>query len=826
MSVAGVVRERVRIKGMHCATCGLTVEKALRSLPGVVEASADPASGEAVLAYDPGKVRFSDVVKAVRAVGYDVVLGEVVLSVPGMASVDDERVVEEALLRVRGVAEVYASHVNKTVVVRFNPEVVKPEDLVEALSKAGYKASLSESREVIKAAEDDRGLLLGGLASIAASVVYYILYVAEKVFGVAAAGEVLPWYGAIAMGLVLAGPGRRFIIGAVRSLRSMTPGMDALVTLGTTSIYLYSLAVTLGLLRGELYYEGVGLIIGFVLIGRYIEARVKKGTGRAVERLARLKPEKAKILKAGRVVEVEVSKVKPGDLVVVSQGERVPVDGRVVRGKAYVDESIFTGEPVPVEKKPGDQVLAGSMVTTGWIHVAATRVSGDTALDRIAKLIAYSQAGKMGVQRLADRISGVFFWIVLGIASFTFAFWSLIGAGFETAVVRAASVLLVSCPCALGLATPTASSAGVGIAARVGILVRNVVAFEKLARATVVALDKTGTLTYGRPRVVAVEVLEGFTPERVLEFAGSAEKWSEHPLARAIIEKHIEALGRGPRDPGNAELLPGMGVYAEVDGHTVVVGNDKLMQGFEVDITPLREAATRWQDRGATVVYVAIDGRPAGVIAIRDEPRPEAREAVEWLKRLGLKVVMLTGDAERTAAAIARELGIDEYRAGMSPDDKAEVVRELQRRGEVVVMVGDGVNDAPALSRADVGIAVANATDVSVEAGDIVLVRGDLRRVPMAVEIARRTYRTIKLNLFWAFIYNVTLIPIAAGALAWAGIALRPELAAAAMAASSISVTSFSYMFSKWTPRLPEREERGETLGEGGAKIAAEAPAH
>ncbi len=822
MSAGQLVRDKVRIKGMHCATCGLTIEKALRSIPGVVEASADPATGEAVVAYEPGRVRFSDIVKAVRSAGYDVALSEVILRVDGMASIDDEKVVEETLLRVRGVAEVYASHVNRTVIVRFNPEVVKVEDLVEALRRAGYKASVSESKEIVAEAEDERKLLVGGLLSVGASVVYYILLIAEELLGIEAAGAILPWYGAVSMGYVLAGPGRRFIIGAIRSLRSMTPGMDALVTLGTGSIYVYSLAVTLGLIRGELYYEGVGLIIGFVLIGRYIEARVKKGTGRAVERLARLKPEKAKVLRARKVVEVDVSEIKPGDVVVVSQGERIPVDGRVVRGRAYVDESIFTGEPVPVEKKPGDQVLAGSLVTTGWIHVSATRTSGDTALDRIARLIAYSQAGKMSVQRLVDRVSGLFFWIVLGIASFTFAFWSLIGAGFETAVIRAASVLLVSCPCALGLATPTASSAGVGIAARVGILVRNVAAFEKLAKATVVAMDKTGTLTVGRPRVVAVEALDGFTPERILELAGSAEKWSEHPLARAIIEKHIEVFGRGPKDPGNAELLPGMGIYAEVNGHTVVVGNDKLMEGFEVDITPLRGKAAEWQDRGATVVYVAVDGRPAGLIAIRDEPRPEARETVEWLKRLGLRVIMLTGDAERTAAAIARELGMDEYRAGMSPEDKAEVVRELQKKGEIVVMVGDGVNDAPALSRADVGIAVANATDVSVEAGDIVLVRGDLRRVPLAVEIARRTYRTIKLNLFWAFIYNVTLIPIAAGALAWAGITLRPELAAAAMAASSISVTSFSYRFSKWTPRIPEKPgERGESEP---AKAAAEAP--
>ncbi|BAA80452.2 cation-transporting ATPase [Aeropyrum pernix K1] len=821
MSGVTLVKEKLSIKGMHCATCGLTVEKALRSLPGVVEASADPVTGEAVIAYEPGSVRLSDVVKAIRSVGYDVVLAEAVIRVPSMSSIDDERVVEETLLKMKGVAEVYASHTNKTVVVRYNPHATKPEEVLEALRKAGYKAEMAEGKSLVEAeAEEERRLLLDGLISITASIVYYILLALERLAGVEAAGAVLPYYGAVVFAIVLLGPGRRFLVGAYRSLKNGTPGMDALVSLGTLSIYFYSLAATLNIIRGELYYEGIGLIIGFVLIGRYIESKVKKGTGKAVENLAKLKPQKARVLRGRREVEVDVSEVKPGDLVVVRQGERIPVDGYVVQGKAYVDESVFTGEPIPVEKKPGDLVLAGSMVSSGWLHISATRTSGDTAIDRIARLIAYSQAGKMDIQRLADRVSGMFFWAVLCIASLTFTAWLFLG-GLETAIIRAASVFLISCPCALGLATPTASSAGVGVAARAGILVRNVVAFERLAKASIVVFDKTGTLTLGMPRVAAVEAVDGYSEKEILELAASAEKWSEHPLARAIIDAYMEVAGRGPEDPDNAEVFPGMGVYAEVGGRSVVVGNRKIMDGFEVDIKTLEKIAEEWQSRGATTVFVAIDGKPAGVIAIRDEPRPEARETVDWLEKLGLKVMMLTGDSEGTARAIARELDIEEYRAGVSPEGKAEVIRELQKKGHVVVMVGDGVNDAPSLARADVGIAVANATDVSVEAGDIVLIKGDLRRVPLAVVISRKTYNTIKFNLFWAFIYNVTLIPVAAGAFAWAGITLRPELAAAAMALSSITVTSISYRLSKWKPRLPgdyetydNKEEKEESKEE------------
>lgn len=823
---ARLTREELGIKGMHCASCALTIEKALKSLPGVTNANVDPVQGRALIEYEEGRVTLGEIVKAVRAVGYDVALDEVILNVEGLRSVDDERLVESVLLSSRGVAEAYASSIDGRVVVRYNPASVSVEKLLEKLRSAGYKATPQKGEAQSARGRDERQLLRQAVLAIAASVSYFAFLVLEKLGVAPWLGELLSWYGALVMAAVIAYSGRDIYRAALRGFLNLSPGMDSLVALGTGAIYIYSLAVTLGLIPGEVYYEGIGFIIGFVLLGRYLEARVKKGTASAVEKLAKLRPQKARVLKGRKEVEVDVSEIKPGDVVVVRQGERVPVDGRVVAGRGFVDESIFTGEPVPVEKKPGDTVLAGTLLISGWLHVAATRVGQDTAIERVARLVAMSQASKMEVQRLADRIAGVFAWIVMGVSAGSFTIWLLLGAPLEKALIHGASVLLVACPCALGLATPTATTAGVGVAAKAGILVRNAASLEKLAKATEVAFDKTGTLTMGRPRVYTVSPASGLTVEAVIEYAGSAEKWSEHPLAKAIIEEHIRLFGRGPRDPEEAEYLPGMGVYAVVSGKTVLVGNEKLMKGFEVDVSPLREAAYALASKGATVVYVAIDGKPAGVVAIRDEPRPEARETVEWLKTLGLKVVMLTGDQERTARAIAAELGIEEVRAGLSPEDKAEVIREMQAKGEKVVMVGDGVNDAPALSRADIGIAVASATEVSAEAGDILLVEGDLRRVPLAVVIARRVYRTIMGNLAWAFIYNVILIPVAAGALSWAGVVLRPELAAAAMALSSVSVTLWSYRLSRWKPTLPgdTAEEAGETGRPAEAAVATAPP--
>jgi Cu2+-exporting ATPase/Cu+-exporting ATPase len=556
------------------------------------------------------------------------------------------------------------------------------------------------------------------------------------------------------------------------------------------------------MIDGEVYYEAAALILAFVITGRYIEARAKHGTGEAVKKLLEMQPQEASILRGGGEVRVPLGEVRVGDVVVVRQGERIPVDGIVVKGKAYVDESMFTGEPMPVERSERDPVYAGSLVTNGWLHIIATRVGSSTTLAQVAKLVSQAQAGKLGLQRIVDRIAGLFTWIIIAIAIATFTIWYLVvGAGFERSLIFMASVLLVACPCALGLATPTAVVAGVGVAARQGIIVRNVVSLERASEVNIVAVDKTGTLTVGKPVAATVIPASGFREDDVLEHAAIAEKWSEHPIAKAILEEYRSRCGRLPRDPDSFESIPGMGIVASLDGESIAIGNSKLMKGFEVNTEELEGEALKLMGEGATVVYVARGSKLLGLVAVSDRIRDGVVEALWDLKRRGLKAIMLTGDKSVTAKAVAAKLGIDDVYAELDPEAKSEVIRELQRKGYKVMMVGDGVNDAPSLSKADLGVAMGTGADVSKEAGDVILVQPDLKKIPILLSIAGKVRRRIYFNLFWAFAYNVILVPIAAGALTPLGITLRPEMAAAAMALSSITVTLSSYQLSRWNPR-------------------------
>ncbi|MDM7274520.1 MAG: copper-translocating P-type ATPase [Thermoprotei archaeon] len=797
-----LVSERLKIVGMHCATCVLTIENVVKGLRGVASVQANLASSEAVVTYDPSRVHLKDIVKAVRSVGYDVYKREVTVSVDNMVSIDDESIVESKLRSLPGVIDVSASHLNKVVIVYVNPETVDAPSIVRALEEAGYKASIASE---VKFEDFGRvelsSMLRWTIISLAVGFALLILFIDHMTLRLVP-GTVFTLLGLLGSTIVLFIPGRRFFIGAYRALRNRVANMDTLVALGTGSIYVYSVAVTLGLIGGDVYYEAAVLIIAFVLAGRYIEARVKQGAGEAVRKLAEMQPQEASVLRWGREVKVRVSDVRVGDIVVVRQGEKIPVDGIIVKGKAYVDESAFTGEPIPREKGERDPVYAGSVVTGGWLHVIATRVGGETTLAQIARLVSQAQAGKLGIQRVVDRIAGWFTWIMIFIALATFTTWYIIaGAGLETSLVFMASVLLVACPCGLGLATPTAVVAGVNVAARGGVIVRNVVALERAGGVDVIALDKTGTITVGRPSVVSIVPAPGFSEAEVLELAATAEKWSEHPIAKAIVEEYRARAGSYPGDPESFEPLVGMGVIATVKGETVGVGNAKLMKGLEVeDVEPLSGEVLKLMGEGVTVVYVSRSSRLAGVIGIADKVKEGSVEAIGELKKLGLKVVMLTGDRIETAKTIVARVGVDEVYAELDPEAKSDIIRELQKRGFKVMMVGDGVNDAPSISKADVGVAVGTGADVSKEAGDIILVHGDLRKVPLIIRVARRVKRRIYFNLFWAFIYNITLVPIAAGILAPIGLTLRPEMAAAAMALSSISVTLSSYQLSRWKP--------------------------
>ena len=798
----GFVSERLKIIGMHCATCVTTIEKVVSGVRGVVSVQANLASNEALVTYDPSRVSLRDIVKAVRGAGYDVYREEVVLVVENMVSVDDESIVESKLRGVPGVIDASASHINKAVILSLNPETVNVDDVVKILEGMGYRARVTKEAKLEELGRVELSSLLRW--SIVSLLVGFALF-AIMLLRMSPLGFPSPYYevlGFLGSTLVILFPGRRFFIGAYRAFKNRVANMDTLVALGTGSIYVYSLAVTLGMIDGEVYYEAAALILAFVITGRYIEARAKHGTGEAVKKLLEMQPQEASIIRGGGEVRVPLGEVRVGDVVVVRQGERIPVDGIVVKGKAYVDESMFTGEPMPVERGERDPVYAGSLVTNGWLHIIATRVGSSTTLAQVAKLVSQAQAGKLGLQRIVDRIAGLFTWIIIAIAIATFTLWYLVvGAGFERSLIFMASVLLVACPCALGLATPTAVVAGVGVAARQGIIVRNVVSLERASEVNIVAVDKTGTLTVGKPVVATVIPASGFREDDVLEHAAIAEKWSEHPIAKAILEEYRSRYGRLPRDPDSFEAIPGMGVVAGLDGESIAVGNSKLMKGFDVNTEELEGEALKLMGEGATVVYVARGSKLLGLVAVSDRIRDGVVEALWDLKRRGLKAIMLTGDKSVTAKAVAAKLGIDDVYAELDPEAKSEVIRDLQRKGYKVMMVGDGVNDAPSLSKADLGVAMGTGADVSKEAGDVILVQPDLKKIPILLSIAGKVRRRIYFNLFWAFAYNVILVPIAAGALTPLGITLRPEMAAAAMALSSITVTLSSYQLSRWNPR-------------------------
>jgi Cu+-exporting ATPase len=769
-------RETVlKILGMHCAACSLTVQRALLSVRGVRWAEASLASNEAKVVAGP-ELDYGELLKAVRRVGYDVYREAVYVSVPG-ARPEDAAAVERAA-RLWGVFKASFSPATAVLYVEYNPLEVGPRDIVEALRRAGFKVGEVSWSEVDvdvdrRAAEREaRDLALRLIPAVPITAVL----MASMIFPI-----VPPLAQLVLASVVQFYSGWRFLSGAYRAFRNGTANMDTLVALGTLSTFLYSAYAALA--GGNTFFEASAAVVTFVLAGRYIESKMKLKTGDAVRKLAQMAPPKARVKAGEGFKEVDSAQVEPGQLVEVREGERVPVDGYVEEGFGYVDESAFTGEPMPAEKRPGDLALAGTLLLRGRLVVRATRSGAHTYLAEVVRLVRQAQNARLPIQRLADRVAGVFTWVVMAVAAATFAAWTAAGAPPERALLFAASVLVVACPCALGLATPLAVVVGVGRAAEKGLLVKSPEAFEKALRAKYVAFDKTGTLTRGAPRVVKY-----LGDVEALAYVASAESKSTHPLAKALVDYAAE-LGLALRPPETYDSFPGMGIYAVVDGRTVGVGNERLMEALDAEVPPeLRKAAEDLRAEGLSVVYVAVDGKVRGLVAVGDELRPDAASAVQRLRSMGLEPVIVSGDGERVVAAVATKLGISRYFGGAEPEKKTEIVKRLRDEGGVV-FVGDGVNDAPALAAADVGIAVSNSTEVAKEAGDVVVARGDLSKVVEFLQLSQRVVSNAKFNLIWAFAYNAALIPVAAG-LFYPALYLRPELAGLAMALSSITVTA------------------------------------
>jgi Cu+-exporting ATPase len=827
------------ITGMTCASCVRNVERALTRADGVTETVVNLATEKATVAYDPARTDIPTLIARVTDAGYGVAMAQIELPITGMTCASCVRNVERALRKPAGVLDVTVNLATEKATVTYVPGLAKRADLVAAVEAAGYgvltisasEAGRAEDAEAAARAAEiakQRRLLMIGIVF---TLPLFILSMGRDLWlaytgmphGIPDLGEalhaartmampgmtlpdsplnILFWDGWMFLFGALAAPvqfivGRQYVVGAWKAFRNGTASMDTLIALGSGAAFVYSVGVLIDYLLNRVfglelgighhvYFETAAVIITLITLGKLLEARAKGKTSEAIRRLMGLAPRTAVLLEGDREREVPIEAVAPGDVLVVRPGERIPVDGLVIDGRSSVDQSMLTGESLPVEKRVGDEVIGATINKQGRLIIEARRVGAETALAQIVRLVEQAQASRAPIQRLADRVSAVFVPIVLVLALLTFLGWLIIGqVGFVEAMVHAIAVLVIACPCALGLATPTAIMVGSGRGAEMGVLFKNSGSLENTGRLTLIALDKTGTITRGEPAVTEIVTVAGVTEADALRLAASAERGSEHPLAAAIVAA-ARARDLALAQPAAFHSESGRGVSAQVDGRTVQVGSPAFLREQGIDLTALDGAIETIQAGARTAVGVAIDGRAAAVIGIADTVKPGSREAVAGLRALGLDVVMITGDNARTAQAIAGEVGIDRVLADVLPDQKAAAVRSLQVNGTRVGMVGDGINDAPALAQADVGIAIGTGTDIAMEASDVTLVSGDLIGVVRAIQLSRATMRTIRQNLFWAFVYNIILIPVAMLGL------LVPMLAAAAMAFSSVFVVTNS----------------------------------
>ncbi|WP_036255575.1 heavy metal translocating P-type ATPase [Methylocapsa acidiphila] len=836
---------RIRVEGMSCASCVGRVEKAILATPGVASASVNLATKQADVKF-AGPADVDGVVAAIGKAGYETATDTARFEIDKMSCASCVSHAEKAFKSVPGVLEANVNLAAKTGSVRFVSGATTPDALAKAVSAAGYPTRQIKSDAPAESRRDE------GRAEAESAMRAFALALAltAPIFIIEMGGHLIPHFHEFVMAtigmraslllqfaltsLVLFGPGRRFFTAGLPALWRAAPDMNALVALGSGAAYIYSSVVTFApsLLpagASHVYFESAAVIVTLILLGRSLEARAKGRAGAAIERLIGLRPKMARLVRGGAVVEVPLEQVAVGDIVLVKPGEKVPVDGRLVEGASFVDESMLTGEPKPAAKAVGAEVVGGTINTTGSFSFRVERIGADTVLAQIIRMVEDAQGAKLPIQALVDKVTGWFVPAVMAVAALTFVVWLWFGPqpSLTYALTLMVAVLIIACPCAMGLATPVSIMVATGRAAELGVLFRKGEALQTLSRITAIALDKTGTITKGRPELTDFIVAPGFDRDEVLALVAAVEARSEHPVAVAIVaaaksagvaqKLAVEApAAKGRRlfgswraeakikDAVGFAARPGLGVEAKVAGRHVVIGADRFLVGLGVDVSGFSEAAARLGEAAKSPLYASIDGRLAALIVVADPIAPGAPEAVAALRRLGLEILMVTGDNRRAAEAIAKTVGIDKVVAEVLPNGKIKALDELRTGHEAIAFVGDGINDAPALARADVGIAIGSGTDVAIEAADVVLMSGELAGAATAVALSRLTMRNIKQNLFWAFGYNIILIPVAAGALYPSfGLLLSPMLAAGAMAFSSIFVVTNALRLRRFAPLRP-----------------------
>jgi Cu+-exporting ATPase len=807
------------IEGMTCASCVGRVEKALKAVPGVNQASVNLATERADITF-AGAPDVAAAVQAVQKAGYAVAETTIELSVTGMTCASCVGRVEKALKAVPGVSSASVNLATERASITAAGGV-PASALIQAVAKAGYEAKplAAEASDTDAVAERQAAELKSLKRALTVATIFALpVFILEMGAHIVPAfhhviaetiGTQNSWYLQFVLAsIVLFGPGLRFFKKGIPALLRGAPDMNSLVAVGTSAAYAYSVVATFaaGLLPAgtvNVYYEAAAVIV----LGRYMEARAKGNTSEAIKRLLGLQAKTARVVRNGATLELAIEEVVAGDLIEVRPGERIPVDGEVVEGNSFIDESMISGEPVPVEKQPGSEVVGGTVNQNGALTFRATKVGGDTLLAQIIRMVEQAQGSKLPIQALVDRITMWFVPAVMAAAVVTFIIWLTFGPepALTFALVNAVAVLIIACPCAMGLATPTSIMVGTGRAAQMGVLFRKGEALQSLKDAQVVAVDKTGTLTKGRPELTDLIVAQGFERAAVLGKVATVEAKSEHPIAQAIVDAaRAENIALGTIS--QFESITGFGVSARVDGDLVEIGADRFMRELGLSVESFGSDAARLGDEGKTPLYAAINGQLAAMIAVADPIKETTAAAIRALHDLGLKVAMITGDNRRTGEAIARQLGIDEVVAEVLPDGKVAAVQRLKQQYGPIAYVGDGINDAPALAEADVGLAIGTGTDIAIEAADVVLMSGDLGGVPNAIALSKATIRNIKQNLFWAFAYNVALIPVAAGLLYPVnGSLLSPVFAAGAMALSSVFVLSNALRLRRFAAPFPAR---------------------